>query len=547
VNDGAARAALKRLLGALPLAAEASQWLKPGHATPIGGYSLERLEAAIPAWVAAAERARRSLDGQEPRRVLLIGYLQWWLEYACGLGAMLAGLGHEVELGTLPYRRWNQPALPFDVRRQQIYLRRILKDLTPLLTVRDLSHGRPAALPATLERDLEDLTRIDVQYTLLRERLDLRPGTQDRALYDLRLARNRSAASAAWRLLHHRRYDAILIPNGSVLEFGAIYRAARQAGAKVVTFEFGEQRDRMWLAHDAEVMLLDTTDLWNARKDDPLSDEEQAAIQALYRARRGGTAWAGFNRLWQMGESQGAQKARAQLGLDPGRPVVLLCTNVVGDSLSLGRGVFSDGMAGWLAMTVRHFADRHQAQLVVRVHPGESFGTADPSEGIVHAALPQLPGHVIVVTHDSPVNTYDLIELAHLGLVYTTTTGIEMAMNGVPVAVAGKTHYRGRGFTHDPATADEYLATIDGLLGRPLGQRLEPQLVDLAWRYAHRFFFEYPFPFPWHSEHFWEDIARYPLEWVLDPKQRSTLEPTIRALVGMPIDWRQRALHKAGQ
>jgi len=35
VNDGAARAALKRLLGALPLAAEASQWLKPGHATPI--------------------------------------------------------------------------------------------------------------------------------------------------------------------------------------------------------------------------------------------------------------------------------------------------------------------------------------------------------------------------------------------------------------------------------------------------------------------------------------------------------------------------------
>jgi len=76
---------------------------------------------------------------------------------------------------------------------------------------------------------------------------------------------------------------------------------------------------------------------------------------------------------------------------------------------------------------------------------------------------------------------------------------------------------------------------------------LEPQLVDLAWRYAHRFFFEYPFPFPWHSEHFWEDIARYPLEWVLDPKQRSTLEPTFRALVGLPIDWRQRALHKAGQ
>lgn len=541
MNDGAARTALKRLLGAVPLAAEASQWLKPGHAAPISGYSLEQLDEAIPGWVASAERARRSTDGGAPRRVLVIGYLKWWLEYASALGAVLAGLGHEVELGYLPYRRWYQPVVRFDARRQQLYLRRILRGLTPLLRLHDLSLGISAPLPAALELDLQDLSRIDVQYTLLRERLDLSQGTEDSSLYALRLERNRAAAGAAWRLLSHNRYDAVLIPNGSILEFGAIYRAARHAGVRVVTFEFGEQRDRMWLAQDAEVMLLETTDLWEARKDDPLTEAEAEAIQALYRARRGGTAWGGFNRLWQMGESQGAQNARAQLGLDPRRPVALLCTNVVGDSLSLGRELFSAGMAGWLAMTVRHFADRPEAQLVVRVHPGESFGTADPSEGIIHAALPQLPGHVIVVPHDSPVNTYDLIELAHLGLVYTTTAGIEMAMNGVPVVVAGRTHYRGKGFTNDPANADDYLAAIDDLLRRPLGQRLEGGLVELAWRYAHRFFFEYPFPFPWHSERFWEDVGRYPPAWILDPAHRPPLELSLRALVGLPIDWRERA------
>jgi hypothetical protein len=339
----------------------------------------------------------------------------------------------------------------------------------------------------------------------------------------------------------------VLIPNGSVLEFGAIYRAARHAGMRAVTFEFGEQRDCMWLAQDAEVMLLDTTELWQARRDDPLTGGELAAIRALYQARQGGTSEDAFDRRWQMGESQGAQSARARLGLDPGRPVVLLCTNVVGDSLSLGREIFSDGMAGWLAMTVRHFAERPQAQLVVRVHPGESFGTADPSEGIVHAALPELPRHVLVVPHDSPVNTYDLIELAHVGLVYTTTAGIEMAMNGVPVVVAGKTHFRGRGFTHDPGSAEEYLATIDRLLGKPLGERLSPRLVDLAWRYAHRFFFEYPFPFPWHSYHFWQDIEGHPPEWVLEPAQRSSLDPTFRALVGLPIDWRERVRNRVRQ
>jgi hypothetical protein len=145
------------------------------------------------------------------------------------------------------------------------------------------------------------------------------------------------------------------------------------------------------------------------------------------------------------------------------------------------------------------------------------------------------------------VNTYDLIELAHVGLVYTTTAGIEMAMNGVPVVVAGKTHFRGRGFTHDPGSAEEYLATIDRLLGKPLGERLSPRLVDLAWRYAHRFFFEYPFPFPWHSYHFWQDIEGHPPEWVLEPAQRSSLDPTFRALVGLPIDWRERVRNRVRQ
>lgn len=545
MNDGAARAVFKRLLGGVPLAAEASQWLKPRHAAPIGGYALDRLEAAIPGWAASAERARSATNGAGPRRLLVVGYLKWWLEYASALGAVMAGLGHEVELAYLPYRRWNQPSARFDLRRQQIYLRRVLKGLSPLLAVRDLSLEPNSPLPAELDRDLEDLSRIDVQYTALRERLDLKPGTDDSALYALRLVRNRAAAGAAWGLLVRRRYDAVLIPNGSVLEFGAIYRAARHAGTKVVTYEFGEQRDRMWLAQDAEVMLLDTTDLWTAREDQPLTDGERREIRALYAARRGGTAMDAFERSWQMGESQGAQKAREQLGLDTARPIVLLCTNVVGDSLSLGREIFSDGMAGWLAMTVRHFAAHPEAQLVVRVHPGESFGTADPSEGIVHAALPELPSHVVVVPHDSPVNTYDLIELAHLGLVYTTTAGLEMAMNGVPVVVAGRTHYRARGFTHDPSTAEDYRRAIDDLLRQPSGRRLEPEKADLAWRYAHRFFFEYPFPFPWHTYHFWDDIDRYPPEWVLDPAHRGLLEPTLQALVGLPIDWRARAAVRA--
>jgi hypothetical protein len=54
-----------------------------------------------------------------------------------------------------------------------------------------------------------------------------------------------------------------------------------------------------------------------------------------------------------------------KLNLDD-RPVILLATNVLGDSLTLGRQVFSKSMAEWVEETVRYFADRQDVQLVIR-------------------------------------------------------------------------------------------------------------------------------------------------------------------------------------
>jgi hypothetical protein len=211
-----------------------------------------------------------------------------------------------------------------------------------------------------------------------------------------------------------------------------------------------------------------------------------------------------------------------------------LCTNVVGDSLALGRQVFTAGMADWLAKTVRHFAQRPDYQIVVRVHPGELLGAGHPSVDIVQSTLPDLPPHVVVIPPDSKVNTYDLIELAHLGLVYTTTVGMEMAMSGVPVIVSGMTHYRDKGFTYDPQTTSEYLSTVDQLMRRPIGEKISQEKVQLAWNYAYRFFFDFPFPFPWHLITFWEDIEARPLQLVFQESLHD-YAPTLDALLGKPM------------
>nr|MBP7355540.1 hypothetical protein [Longilinea sp.] len=149
-----------------------------------------------------------------------------------------------------------------------------------------------------------------------------------------------------------------------------------------------------------------------------------------------------------------------------------------------------------------------------------------------------LPEHIRVIKPDEKINTYDLVDVADLGLVYTTTVGMEMAMNGVPVIVAGKTHYRNRGFTHDPDSWVAYFKLLGHLLENPAEQRLTREQVQRAWQYAYAFFFHYPRPFPWHLVKLWEDVKTHPLNEVFGPEGQAFYGETFNALLGEALDWK---------
>ena len=138
-------------------------------------------------------------------------------------------------------------------------------------------------------------------------------------------------------------------------------------------------------------------------------------------------------------------------------------------------------------------------------------------------ALPELPEHIHLVAAGDPINTYDLVEIADLGLVYTTTVGMEMAMSGVPVIVAGQTHYRGKGFTLDPDSWEAYEESWSSRWLHQAQQRMTQEQVEQAWKYAYRFFFDYPHPFPWHLLGIWDELEDWPLDRVLIRRRTGSL------------------------
>jgi len=525
---------IKDLLAKIPYTADLYDAIRPVR--PRTRYNLSQLEKALPG---AVEQTRPFAEkAPKGRKIVLFATLHYWVEQAAIIGLALRGMGHEVTIAYLPYGDWDKEINAFDLRRQDLYTRRVLKPLKGLIRcVSLLDVGRVApqerieTLPEALNTAVEAASAFDTMYTLQVEDFD-----RDSELYRLRVARNEQAALAALRLLQDQRPETVLVPNGLVTELGIFYQVAHHLELMTVTYEFNDQREQIWLSQNDIVMRQNTDGLWAAKGKTPLTEAEREQIAGLEDARTSAKKFGKGTRFWQDVASVGGEKLRADLGLDA-RPVVLLATNVLGDSLTLGRNIFTTSMAEWIEKTVQYFARRADVQLVVRIHPGERLMKGPSMLGVIERAVPNRPEHLHIIRADEKINTYDLMEIAGLGLAYTTTVGMEMAMRSVPVILAGQTHYRGRGFTYEPATYDEYFGLLDSLLADLPAHRLKQEQVEAAWNYAYRFFFDFPIAFPWRLMKFWQDLEVWPLSRVLSDEGRAEFGKAFDYLAGEPVKW----------
>lgn len=148
-----------------------------------------------------------------------------------------------------------------------------------------------------------------------------------------------------------------------------------------------------------------------------------------------------------------------------------------------------DNMFDWLEYTIHEVSQLSNLQLIIRVHPAEvRIPHQESRERVIDRlaqTFPSLPSNVILVTAESNISSYVLIALSKAISVYTSTIGLEGAVRGVPVLLAGNTHYRNKGFTYDIESREQYSQLIQNM---DAGKLSWSESVTLAQRYAHIFF-----------------------------------------------------------
>ena len=231
---------------------------------------------------------------------------------------------------------------------------------------------------------------------------------------------------------------------------------------------------------------------WARNINRELSVEEEAKVDAYLSERelQKGDVYS-YN---PSGKVDDLSKLKEQLGIKKEARVITLFTNLIWDAANVARDIAFKSMLECIDKTVEHYKNKPDVHILVRTHPAEKIlGTEIQYAHLIRERIRSFPDNFTIISGDMEVNSFTVLDLSDIGVVHTSTVGLEMAMEGNPVLLISETHYRNKGFTFDIEHEVDYFNTINSLLEK---NHLLPQQVKLARKYFYMMMFEYQHKMP---------------------------------------------------
>lgn len=239
----------------------------------------------------------------------------------------------------------------------------------------------------------------------------------------------------------------------------------------------------------APVWSFDTA--WKRYENRQLNSEENGRVDEYFKERelQKGDVFA-YNFSPRQAD---VETLRKKLGIPQGRKVITLFSNLIWDAANVSRDIAFPSALECIIQTIRYFAGRRDVQVVLRAHPAEKvLGTSETYRGLVSEYFGEnLPGNFTFLDYE--INSYNVLDISDIGVVNTSTVGLEFAMTGKPIILISETHYRGKGFTYDATSGKEYFEMLEKLI---LRSELLPDQVVLARKYYYIMMYLYQHKLP---------------------------------------------------
>ncbi len=462
------------------------------------------LHVMVPAWIDGLAAPRREPLPPSRHVFIFVAYRGVFTSHLL-LAVMLAWRGHRITLGYLPKLQSPNKQPLADSPTAKPYLKAALAQVERLSrgAIRTIDLSDDLAPVAFDETAVEKQARYDMVMALQRENIDMQDPAI-RALLDHMNAAGRTAQIALRNHFSKHRYDICIVGNGTTFEGSHACRVLREFGHEVNGTEKFAFRGVRVINHGDHFLAGDDIGaIWRKREElgytaEPYFSRFVAQALGSIRARSQNSTetW-----LWELQRAvdQSTAEAFRTAGIDPERPFVLVCPNVVFDA---GYGKITNlfpTMREWLVQTVEYLLRETDEVVVVRAHPGEGlwWGGRDPVHQLLATSGISPGERLVIIPGQAKVNTYRLMERCLYGVVFSSSTGLEMATMGKHVAVASDVVYSHRGFTYDAKTRQEYFDHLKSLPAVAAAGSLDERRRDLAllFYFVYHWVAQYPYPY----------------------------------------------------
>lgn len=301
-------------------------------------------------------------------------------------------------------------------------------------------------------------------------------------------------AAAAANAIERMSPARIIMSHGTYVDWGPALHTALARRVPVVAWMASYLPARFYFRHVENGLHLDFHNMsriaWDECHRQRLSDEQGKRLDTYLQVRYKEDISFDMKRFKEY--TGQADRVKARYGLDTARPVWGIMTHINWDTVSDYAPMVYRSFNDWVVDTIHEIKNITDVQWIIKVHPAEAWDNPDSGvECLIREHFPVLPEHIRVLPAEEDLSPLDFFQMIDGGVTVYGTSGLESALQGKPVILAGEAHYGRKGFTYDSDSQESYRKWLNKASSLP---SLNEMQRELARRYAYCYFIQRQIP-----------------------------------------------------
>jgi hypothetical protein len=296
----------------------------------------------------------------------------------------------------------------------------------------------------------------------------------------------------AKELTAQNKYEYVFCSHGIYCTWEPVILHFKNLGISQICYDRGKKKNTININLNRPAPNWDISEAWSRLENYTLSSTENEQVDAYYAQRE-----LQKNDVYSYNakkKSADLDLLRNELGINKDAKVITIFTNLIWDAANIARDIAFESPLRCIEQTINRYLDTQNIHIIVRSHPAESvLGTDQGYCALVKEMFDEIPANVSLIEPEQKINSFSIIDISDIGIVHTSTVGLEMAMSGKPVILISDTHYRDKGFTFDAENENHYFELLDSFLQKSVDMRM---IVHLARKYFYLMMFEYQHDVP---------------------------------------------------